>query len=341
MRSWMNGKCGTMAILIFLCLTILNSQAQVLRDAGQIPRTAAREDWDTLQVPAHASFGHPFPPMKGELADFTREFVQLDYRPSDLVELYIMKPRGVEKPPVILYLYTYPSQTDRFRDDTFGKIATENGFAAVGFVSALTGYRFHDRPQRTWFISQLQESLGDSVHDVQIILNYLESRGDLDMSRVGMYGTGSGASIAIMAASVDPRIKALELFDPWGDWPQWLAGSKLVPADERKDYLKPEFLKTVENLEPVKWLPELKTQKVRLDFMNVDPITPPAARELMQMVAPKNADIVTYQSPEDFLQKVALKGTTFNWLKEQLDPKVSANHIQDEKLKGSPPESSR
>jgi len=269
--------------------------------------------------------------MKGEFADFTREFIQLDYRPNDLVELYVMKPKGVEKPPVILYLYTYPSQTDRFRDETFGKIATRNGFAAVGFVSALTGYRFHDRPQRTWFISELQESLGDSVHDVQIILNYLASRGDLDMSRVGMYGTGSGASIAIMAASVDPRIKALELFSPWGDWPQWLAESKFVPADERKDYVKPEFLKSVEILEPVKWLPELKTQKVRMDFLKVNPITPPAATELLRLAAPENVDIVTYESGEAFLEQVGMKGTTFDWLKAQLTANASTKQTRRDK----------
>src|SRR5262249_42588244 len=149
----------------------------------------------------------------------------------------------------------------------FCRALTQNGFAAVGFVSALTGPRYQNRPQKKWFISELEESLGSSVHDVQMILNYLASRGDLDTDRVGMWGDGSGASIALMAAAVDSRIKALDLLDPWGDWPDWLAKSTLIPEDERADYLKPEFLNKLAGLDPVKWLPQLKTENVRLQYI--------------------------------------------------------------------------
>jgi iron complex outermembrane receptor protein len=79
--------------------------------------------------------------------------------------------------------------------------ATEGGFAAIGFVSALTGHRFHNRSMKEWFISELQEALGTSVHDVPMILNYLSTRGDLDMDNIGMFGQGSGGAIAILAAS--------------------------------------------------------------------------------------------------------------------------------------------
>jgi cephalosporin-C deacetylase-like acetyl esterase len=58
---------------------------------------------------------------------------------------------------------------------------------------------------REWFISELQESLATSAHDVQMVLNYLASRNDLDMSRVGMFTAGSGANIAILASAVDAR----------------------------------------------------------------------------------------------------------------------------------------
>jgi hypothetical protein len=53
-------------------------------------------------------------------------------------------------------------------------------------VSALNGHRYTYRPMKQWFVSELQEALGSSVHDVQMILNYLSTRDDLDMSRVGM-----------------------------------------------------------------------------------------------------------------------------------------------------------
>jgi hypothetical protein len=72
-----------------------------------------------------------------------------------------------------------------------------------------------------------------------------------------MFGQGSGGTIAILSASVDPRIKALDVLDPWGDWPDWLAKSPQVPDAERAAYLKPEFLAKVAPLDPVVWLPKL------------------------------------------------------------------------------------
>lgn len=93
-----------------------------------------------------------------------------------------------------------------------------------------------------WFVSELQEALSTSTHDVQMVLNYPETREDLDMKHVGMYGQGSGGAIAILSAAADPRIIALDLTDPWGNWPDWLKGSKQIPDEERAMYLKPEFL---------------------------------------------------------------------------------------------------
>ena len=154
---------------------------------------------------------------------YTVDLVRVQWRWGDPIDLYVIKPNGVKKPPVILYLYGYPSETDIFRDERYQATVTKDGFAAVGFVSALTGHRYHDRPMREWFLSELQESLATSAHDVQLVLDYLASRSDLDMSRVGMLTQGSGASIAILASAVDPRIKVLDAIDPWGDWPTWMA----------------------------------------------------------------------------------------------------------------------
>jgi len=248
-----------------------------------------------------------------------REFLQVQWRPEDPIDLHVITPVGVKKPPVILYLYSYPSTLASYNDLEFCKFLAQNGFAAVGFVSALTGPRFHDRGTKEWFVSELPISLTESVHDVQMVLNYLASRGDLDMNRVGMWGDGSGASIAIMAAAIDPRIKVLDLLNPWGDWPEWLAKSPLVPENERPSYLKPDFLKGVENLDPVKWLPQLKTRQVRLQYMEHGvAVTPDAARQRLLKVAPPGVKLVRYENTKEFVTKVGSTGKGFDWIKEQL-----------------------
>jgi|SRR5579863_57116 len=275
------------------------------------------EDFNTLAVPPGLDFD-TLSLGKGDYQDYSTELVRGEWRAGDPVELRVIKPAGVKNPPVILYLYSFPSTADRFASAEFCKVVTQNGFAAVGFVSALTGERYAMRPMKQWFVSELQEALSTSVHDVQFILNYLDQRGDVDMTRVGMFGEGSGASIAIMAAAADPRIKALDLLDPWGDWPDWLAHSTLVPEDERAAYLKPEFLKKVENLDAVKWLPQLKTQSVRLQFIEGLAITPKQAREREEAAAPSNVKVVHYENAKAFKSTVASSGKGFDWIKGAL-----------------------
>jgi hypothetical protein len=286
------------------------------------------EDWSSLpvkDVPPELLPGDDLLLDTSDFPEFTRQLVQGLWRPGDPIDLYIVRPRGTKKPPVILYLYSWASTPDqRFQNLEFCNFLTRNGFAAVGFVSDLTGQRYHDVPQKQWFVSELQRTLVSTTHDVQFILDYLAQRGDMDMTRVGMFGDGSGAAIAVLAAAVDPRIKALDLLDPWGDWPDWFAQSTLVPEKERADYLKPEFLKGLENFDPVKWLPELKTRQVRLQYiMKGVTVTPEAAKKRIEAAAPPNVKIVNYENVHEYLQNVASKGTGFDWIKEQLGGSVS------------------
>jgi hypothetical protein len=279
------------------------------------------EDWRKPELtPGMYSLVDPLDRMEG--SNFTRELVHAQWRELDPIDLYIIRPAKVKNPPVIVYLYSYPSTTDRYKDDKFCEFLTRGGFAAIGFAPAMTEHRFHDRPTSEWFVSQLTESLGTSVHDVQLVLNYLATRGDFDMSRVGIWGDGAGATIAIMAASVDSRIQALDLLDPWGDWPNWLSKSTLVPDKEREKYLKPDFLKAVESFDPVKALPKMTAQRIRIQHIDGVTVTPAIVREHLEAAAPANASVVRYKSSKQFFEEVGSKGIGFDWIQQQAGPNI-------------------
>ena len=259
------------------------------------------EDWSSLSlansdlVPERPLLGE-----KDENPQFTRELLQVKWRQGDPIDLYVIRPKGVAQPPAILYLYSYPSETEIFRNDQYCANVTKNGFAAIGFVSALTGHRYTNRPMKQWFVSELQEALGSSVHDVQMILNYLATRNDLDISSIGMFGVGSGATIAVLAAAADPRIKTIDLIDPWGDWPDWMAESSLIPERERPNYLKPDFLKKIAPLDPVEWLPNLKSQQVRLQQVLDDSVTPRSVQERIKSATLGTAQVTTFGTTHQF-----------------------------------------
>jgi hypothetical protein len=277
-----------------------------------------KEDWTTPAL--STSYLKPMQPLSSGVSNYTSsslELVRVQWRWADPIDLYIMKPKGASKPPVELFLYGHNSDTERFLDEDFQEGATRGGFAAVGFVTALTGPRYHDRPMKEWFVSELEESLAVSAHDVQMVLDYLGTRGDLDMTRVGMYAQDSGASVAILASAVDPRIKVLDIVDPWGDWPDWLKTSPAVPDEERASYLTPEFLKNAANVDPIAWLPKVQAKKFRFQDALFAPTTPKIAKEKLRAAAPAGATVVVYKTPED--TKTVASGTNvLDWMKHEL-----------------------
>lgn len=302
-----------------------------------------QEDWSSLEI--GTSKLEPQEPIVGgvdEQETFTRVMVRVQWRPGDPIDLWIMLPKGVKKPPAVLYLYNEDQETSRFRNNSWCQRVTSGGVAAIGFVSALSGPRFHDRPLKQWFVSELQESLGSTVHDVKFILDYLAKSGQVDMEHVGMFGEGSGGTIAILAAAADPRIKALDALDPWGDWPDFLAQSPGVAADpNHENYVKPEFLKKVAPLDPVKWLPQLKTP-IRIQQVRGNEMTPMECKEAIKAAAPKQAEVVRFAAAMD-LGKREGQGRLFEWIKDKLqqpgqpgtgaDPKLSVA----EKVASRPP----
>lgn len=278
-----------------------------------------QEDWGSLQI--GVSKLDPQPPLVAETDvedSFTRTLVQLQWRPGDPLDLYVILPKGVKNPPAVLYLYSYRDDTDRFKDNRWCEHATEGGTAAIGFVSALTGPRFHGRPMEQWFVSELQESLGSTVHDVKFILDYMAERGDIDMNRIGMFGQSSGGTIALLATAADPRIKAVDVLDPWGDWPVWLAKSPIVKEDPHgTNFAQPDFLKGVEPLDPVKWLPNLHSAHVRIQQVMDNHATPDACKDALRQAAPKDAEIVQFHDVSD-LAKTDAQGHMFDWIKTEL-----------------------
>src|SRR5580704_8999980 len=200
------------------------SSASKNSQAASKDAKAFHEDWSTITL-EHSSLRLQTPELAdtGEIPNtgFIRERYMVTWRPGDPFDLYVIRPKGVAKPPVVLYLYTFPDDTELFKNNNWCESAVSGGYAAVGFVSALTGHRLRFRLPKESFVTEMQEALAETTHDVQLILDYLATRKDLDSTRVGMLGVGSGASIAILASAADPRIRAVDLLGPWGDWPGW------------------------------------------------------------------------------------------------------------------------
>lgn len=252
------------------------------------------------------------------LPTYTEELLRVKWRQHDPIDVSIVKPSGIEKPPVVIFLYSYGSNPERFLNPQFCATLASKGFAAVGFQTALTGPRYHDRPLKKWFVSELPESIGASVHDVQLMIDYLQTRGDLDTRRIGIFGQGSGGAIAILAAVADRRITAIDVMNPWGDWPDWLQYSPVVPNEERADYASPVFLEKVKPLDPVHWMDHLVDRPFRLQETLFDQTVPEKARIKIQESLPKTGQFVSYADLATYTNDVSRNGRMLDWIQDQL-----------------------
>jgi len=253
---------------------------------------------------------------RSEEEHFTSEWITVHWRADDPIYLFVVLPTRIKRPPVVLYLYDYPAETDIFRDDDWCARVTAGGYAAVGFVPALNGHRYHDRPMKEWFVSELQEALAKSAHDVQMTLTYLAGRGDIDTDRAAIFGVGSGAAIAVAAASADTRIRVVDVVNPWGDWQEWLSRSPVVPEEERAAFVRPEFLRPLAAFDPAVLLPKLAA-RVRLSQSPVSS-TPKEAAAKIRAALPRGAEFHAFTDEAEFDALAAGRGQGLEWAKAQL-----------------------
>ena len=320
LRDFVRAIFGGIALLLLSTTSFAQSQPSYVTNLSDTRFSGFEEDWTSPALnKSHLMPVRPLVSYVDQQRKYSVSLVQLQWRPGDPIDLYVMKPNGVKKPPVIVYLYGYPSETDIFKNPKFQEFTTRGGFAAVGFMTALTGHRYHDIPMRKWFVSELQQTLAVSAHDVQMVLDYLASRGDLDMDRVGVYGQLSGASIGILASAVDPRIKVMDTLDPWGDWPTWMKMSTFVPTSERADYVKPEFLSRVAPLDPTDWMPKIEARRFRLQQRSFEYETPGQSKDNLQAAAPPGAVVAFYRTPNEFANAAGEHTEkSLNWIKAEL-----------------------
>jgi len=316
---------------------------EMVPDADGKGLTLARARESFSEITLKGSELKAVPALLGSIEkkpEFTRELYQVRWRPNDPIDLYVILPVGVKNPPVAIYLYGFPSETSRFKDDSWCQRTTHGGVAVIGFVSAFTGHRGEMKPVAENFLTKMPEAIAESTHDLQMVLDALATRKDLDLSRIGVFGQGSGATIAILAAAADPRIKSLDLLDPWGDWPVWLASAQNVPSSIRPALLKPEFEKALEPLEPLHYLPELKSRKLRIQFHG-DQGEPTEVLDKLKAAAPSNAEVIAFRNSQGMYRANA-GGRLFEWLDNALGAQPApAPTTSDAKADASAPAASK
>jgi hypothetical protein len=174
---------------------------------------------------------------EGQVGPWTGQWLRFHSEPGEWVTAVLVRPEGVERPPVVI---CHPGHGADKECEVFGRdwpdstldqdpvaALVRSGIAVLGVDARCHGERLgtgapdrKSQPQdwHRYFDNEwawlTRRGLIDGrslqgllVHDVRRAIDYLESRDDIDATRVGMYGYSLGGTTCWSATLVEPRIK--------------------------------------------------------------------------------------------------------------------------------------
>ena len=137
------------------------------------------------------------------------ERVEIPYEGTRLYGI-LRKPRGVERPPVVIMCMGLDSAKEEM--DAYESVFLARGMATLAFDGPGQGEAEYELRIR-----------GDYEVAVKAVVDFVETRGDLDASHIGLWGVSLGGYYAPRAAAFEKRVKAcISLSGPfdWADiWP--------------------------------------------------------------------------------------------------------------------------
>src|SRR5206468_2123736 len=107
----------------------------------------------------------------------------------------LRKPHGIARPAVVVVCVGLDSTKEEL--DVYENIFLERGMATLVFDGPGQGEAEYDIPIR-----------GDFEAPVRAVIDYIESREDLDRNRVGIMGVSLGGYYSARAAAFEKRIQA-------------------------------------------------------------------------------------------------------------------------------------
>ena len=132
--------------------------------------------------------------------------------------VFLTSVRMKDRRPVVILLHGTGSRKEEFLAQM--RTLADRGFATVAIDARHHGARISSKygPGNEQYFSAMLQTyrtrkglpyLYDTVWDVMRLVDYLETRADVDPKRIGLMGISKGGTEAYLAAAVDPRIAAV------------------------------------------------------------------------------------------------------------------------------------
>lgn len=313
------------ALACALALSILNSGC-----AQQTTTAASHSKYD-----ADLLFGYdktlPLSPEEKPLRETSAyEVFRVSYRSAHdqrVPALLVLPKKREGKIPCVMLMHGLGGSKDQL--SMFFDPLVQAGYACFAVDAFAHGERksADSLPVFGAYAYATRDALAQTVIDLRRGIDYLESRPEIDASRVGYIGASMGGILGSIFGGVDTRLKAPILLVAGGNWKVLMEQSNLSPLKQAgiTEEQRKEALRVMDAVDPIHWVGKISPRPVLMINGDNDQVVTVDSNKALHAAANEPKQIIWYKGdhvppPTEFLNLIT---TVTNWLNKNV--KESAN----------------
>jgi uncharacterized protein len=228
--------------------------------------------------------------------EFHKIDLVFDGYPGESVPTWMLLPPNVVEPvPCVIFLHGI-GQKKNFIEEIAAPF-TRAGFAMVSFDQLTRGERKRNDLGPAAAMLEFRRRAAATVIETRRLITYLETRGDIDASRIYLLGASYGAITGATAAASDTRVKATVLTYGGGDVRTLLRSDAAYDELGRYTGLVADLTAwLIAPADPAKHVGGIAPRPLLIQNGDHDVLIPTAAARVLQDAAGEPKDIIWYDS---------------------------------------------
>jgi len=236
---------------------------------------------------------------------------------GEAVPTLLAIPAGDQAFPCVIFLHGIGQ--DKSFHDTIAPIFTEEGYAIATYDQFTRGERhLGDEASFVEEALGLRRRASVTVLETRRLVDYLETRDDIEADHIYLLGASFGAITGSTAAAFEPRIRAVVLTYGGGDLPKLFASAEAKAGLGRAHGVVSMIASyLMAPADPVHHVARIAPRPVLLQNGEQDSVIPPSAARALHKAAAQPKEVVWYEGDhigldEAHVERVLLD--TVEWL---------------------------
>lgn len=298
-----------------------------------VPSTVAAQEAEEYRVKAAEIFAYDRAlPLESEMEVEAESKTWVAYRVTYRsawgnrgVASYVL-PRGDKeiRRPCVMLLHGHPGNRKDYRPHW-------NRFIDIGlalFIPDAWGHGERTRENQAEFFGiypyETRNMLIQSVIDYRRGIDFLQSRPEIDGSRIGMMGVSMGGILGSLLAGADDRVRAPIIVVAGADWKTMFATSVLPEVVRARKALSREEIefgfRAMDPVDPRHWIGKISPRPVLLINGDADRVVPVAGNRILHAAAREPKTILWYRGGHLPMGKegTRVKTAMVEWLRKHL-----------------------